>query len=117
MNENEKLVEKFFARICLEFPNFSPAVAIFSLWRHWKSLKKPLNFQNTVKFLKKRIPEFFPKNWLVGHTLPSPRCRMSLKGIVETLLLILCKFLFSKSLCTYIKIYIRGRVQTTWTEF
>ena len=51
------------------FPNFSPAAAFFSSWRHWKSLKtirKPLktvNFSNffpkTVKFLKKGTPKIF----------------------------------------------------------
>ena len=47
------------------FPNFSPAVGFFSLWRHRKPLKLLITvnflkfFSKTVKFLKKGIPKIF----------------------------------------------------------
>ena len=39
------------------FPNFSPALGCFSLWRHCKPLKI-VNFLKTVKFFKK-VPQIF----------------------------------------------------------
>ena len=71
---NEKTFsDQFFrAQKKKRFPNFSPAAAFFSLWRHWKPLKtvkkplKPLKtlifwhfFPKTVKFFKKGTPKIF----------------------------------------------------------
>ena len=51
--------------------NFLRASGHFTSWRHWKPLKKPLNFPKTVNLLKKgtskffllRLALFFSKHW------------------------------------------------------
>ena len=63
-DQNENLVGKFFARLRRAkkgVPKFFACGGLFSLWRHWKPLKKPLKTAKNRKiFLKTSI---FWKKW------------------------------------------------------